>query len=168
MKLPPVVVSACLLGRRCRWDGGHKDSPAVRAAVEGREVLLLCPEEMGGLGTPRAPAELRGGDAVVVLAGQARVVTVTDGEDRTEAFVAGARAALRQALDNGAREAILKDGSPSCGSRAVHRDGRLTPGQGLLAVLLKSNDLAVIADAGLGDLGDGDARETPAGPSRRG
>jgi uncharacterized protein YbbK (DUF523 family) len=162
------VVSACLLGRRCRWDGGHKDDPAVRAAVAGRDVVLVCPEELGGLGTPRPPAELRGGDGADVLAGRARVVTVTDGDDRTAAFVAGAHAALRQALASGAREAILKEGSPSCGSRSIHRDGSLVAGQGLLAVLLKSNDLAVIGDTALVDLGDGDARETPTRSSRRG
>jgi uncharacterized protein YbbK (DUF523 family) len=165
VKRPPIVVSACLLGRRCRWDGGHKDDPAVRAAVAGRDVVPVCPEELAGLGTPRPPAELRGGDAEAVLEGRARVVTVAENEDRTAAFIAGARAALRQALASGAREAILKDGSPSCGVRTVHRDGREVSGQGLLAVLLKSNDLAVRGERGLGG---GDARETPTRTSRRG
>jgi uncharacterized protein YbbK (DUF523 family) len=158
-----VVVSACLLGRRCRWDGDHEDDPAVREAVRGRDVLAACPEELAGLGTPRPPAELRGGDGEAVVAGSARVVTL-GGDDRTEAFLAGARAAVRQALAAGAREAILKDRSPSCGPRTVHRDGEVRSGQGVFAFLLKSNDVAVRAAA---DLGDGDARETPAGESSR-
>jgi uncharacterized protein YbbK (DUF523 family) len=152
---PPVVVSACLLGQRCRYDGGHRDSPIVRGALADREVVPVCPEELGGLGTPRPAAELRGGDGRAVLAATGRIVTLT-GADCTEAFLRGAEAALERARAAGAREAILKDRSPSCGVSQVHQDGGVHPGSGVFAALLKANEFVVRADA---DLRDGEVRE---------
>jgi len=152
---PPVVVSACLLGQRCRYDGGHKDSPIVRGALAHREVLPVCPEELGGLGTPRPAAELRGGDGRAVLMATGRVTTRA-GVDCTQAFLRGAEAALERAKTVGAREAILKDRSPSCGVSLVHQDGEVRPGSGVFAALLKANEFVVRADA---DLGDGEVRE---------
>ncbi|TMB19383.1 MAG: DUF523 domain-containing protein [Deltaproteobacteria bacterium] len=165
---PPVIVSACLLGRRCRYDGGHRDSPIVRAVLRGREVLPVCPEELGGLGTPRPAAELRGGDGAAVLHAAGSVVTQA-GADCTEAFLAGAQAALGLAREAGAGEAILKDRSPSCGVSRVHQDGDVRSGVGVFAALLKANEFVVRADT---ELGDGEVREMrprPLGgqPSRR-
>ena len=165
---PPVIVSACLLGQRCRYDGGHRDSPIVRTVLRGREVLPVCPEELGGLGTPRPAAELRGGDGAAVLTAAGRVVTHA-GADCTAAFLAGAQAALALAREAGAGEAILKDRSPSCGVSHVHQDGSVRPGVGVFAALLKAYEFVVRADT---DLGDGEVREMrprPLGgqPSRR-
>ncbi|BDG08103.1 DUF523 domain-containing protein [Anaeromyxobacter paludicola] len=114
----PVLVSACLLGARCRYDGGDRRDPRVLAAVAGREVVPVCPEEAGGLGTPRPPCDLAGGDGAAVLDGRARVVT-RSGDDATAAFVRGAGIAAEAALRAGARLAILKEGSPSCGREGV-------------------------------------------------
>ena len=162
-KQPPIVVSACLLGQRCRYDGGHRSSPIVRGVLEGREVVAVCPEELSGLGTPRPATELRGGDGTAVLAATGRVVTQA-GADCTAAFLRGAEAALARAREAGAREAILKDRSPSCGASHVHQDGGVRSGIGVFAALLKANEFVVRADT---DLGDGEVREMRPRPRGR-
>ncbi|MCA1838085.1 MAG: DUF523 domain-containing protein, partial [Actinobacteria bacterium] len=110
----PVIVSACLAGRKCRFDGkANPDDEVGRLVAEGR-AILVCPEVDGGLGTPRPPAEIVGGDGRDVIGGSARVVT-NAGEDVTAAYLAGAIRALEAARSAGAKEAILKARSPSCG-----------------------------------------------------
>jgi len=137
-----VLVSACLLGRRCRFDGRDKLTPQLGVVLEGRVVVPVCPEELGGLGTPRPACELRGGDGGAVLDGNATVIDI-DGNDRRAEFVKGAEAALREAIAGGATEAILKDHSPSCGVRSVYRDGALLPSEGVLTALLRRHGIAV-------------------------
>lgn len=138
------MVSACLLGRACRYDGASKADPAVIEALEGQGVVAVCPEELGGLGTPRPSAELRGGDGLAALDGRASVVREADGIDVTAAFIAGARAAARRA--EGARTAILKARSPSCGCGATHIDGAVRPGDGVFAALLRQRGVRVMSD----------------------
>ena len=135
-----LVVSACLLGAPCRFDALSRASETVREAVgsyreQGGEVVAVCPEELGGLGTPRPAAELRGGDGEAVLLGTARVVRLVDGGDVTREFLRGARAAAE--LGVGATEAILKARSPSCGCGQAHRDGGPKQGDGVFAALLR-------------------------------
>jgi len=137
-----VLVSACLLGRRCRFDGRDKLTPQLGVVLEGRRVIPVCPEELGGLGTPRPPCQLQGGDGAAVLDGDATVVDV-DGNDRRAEFVKGAEAALAEAVAGGATQAILKDHSPSCGVRKVYRDGALLPGEGVLTALLRRHGISV-------------------------
>ncbi|MBZ8142117.1 purine-nucleoside phosphorylase [Rubrivivax gelatinosus] len=146
-----VLVSACLLGEAVRWDGGHRrlDAALLRQwQAEGR-VVGFCPECAAGLPVPRPPAEIEpGADAAAVLAGRARVLT-QDGADQSAAFVAGAEAAWQAARDAGAVAALLKDASPSCGSRCVH-DGRFAgatvPGRGVAAQRLAAAGLVVFAE----------------------
>ena len=143
-----MLVSACLLGQRCRHDGRDKLDPAVVArASEGIRLVPVCPEELGGLGTPRPAAELRGGDGGVVLDGGARVVDV-NGRDVTAAFVEGARRAVAAARAAGATEAWLTERSPSCGARGTHVDGAVVPGSGVAAAALARAGLVV---RGVGD-----------------
>lgn len=147
----PVLVSACLAGRACRFDGSaNPDDEVARLVSEGRAVLV-CPEEDGGLGTPRPPAEIVGGDGADVLAGRARVVT-KGGRDVTEEYVAGARIALQAARDAGAERAILKARSPSCGTGCVY-DGTFTrtprDGDGVTAALLIAEGIRVISEEDL-------------------
>ena len=147
-----LLVSACLLGRACRYDGGTVERPGVRREVErlsllGWPVLAVCPEELGGLGTPRPAAHLAGGDGEAVLAGAARVVLACDGSDVTAQFVAGARAAL--AAGAPAQMAILKARSPSCGFGRVTIDGDLRPGAGVFAALLRQAGVVVRVDEAL-------------------
>jgi uncharacterized protein YbbK (DUF523 family) len=142
-KRGPVVVSACLLGRPCRFDGKDKFTPELAFLLEGRNVTAVCPEELGGLGTPRPACQLRGGDGAQVLDGKARVISA-DGADRTQAFLSGAQAALERAVEGGAREAILKEHSPSCGVTRVYRDDVLGSGAGVFTALLARNGIRVV------------------------
>jgi uncharacterized protein YbbK (DUF523 family) len=130
-----IVVSACLAGIPCRWDCGSKPHPKAAALVREGKAIPLCPEQLGGLATPRPPSEIRGG----------RVVSKT-GADVTEVFEKGARIVLDVALRNGCAEAILKARSPSCGPGFVYDgtfSGVIVPGDGITARLLKANGIRV-------------------------
>jgi uncharacterized protein YbbK (DUF523 family) len=134
-----VLVSACLAGRACAYDGSHRADPEiVRLVREGRAVLV-CPEEEGGLGTPRPAAEISGGSGADVLDGSARVVA-DDGRDVTASYLDGARIAVDRAAENGCDAAILKARSPACGCGAVY-DGSfshtLTDGDGVATAALR-------------------------------
>lgn len=148
----PVLVSACLAGRACRFDGSGALEDQVAALVEAGRAVLVCPEVDGGLGTPRPPAEIVGGDGADVLAGRARVVT-NEGVDVTEAYVKGAERALAAARRSGATTAILKARSPSCGVGRVY-DGSfsrtLEAGDGVTAALLAADGVEVVSDEDLG------------------
>jgi uncharacterized protein YbbK (DUF523 family) len=138
-----IVVSACLLGRACRFDGKDKFTPELAFLLEGRNVVAVCPEELAGLGTPRPACQLCGGDGADALDGKAKVVSAA-GADQTEAFINGAREALERAKEAGASEAILKERSPSCGLTTIYRDDTLRPGQGVFAALLARNGIRTI------------------------
>ncbi|MEV6974596.1 DUF523 domain-containing protein [Kitasatospora sp. NPDC093806] len=142
-----ILVSACLAGVPCRYDGRAKtDAGVVEVVAEGRGVVV-CPEGAGGLPTPRAAAEIVGGDGADVLDGRARVVDAT-GADRTAEFVAGARAALAAAEAAGAGRALLMARSPSCGCGQVYDGtfgGTLRPGDGVTAALLRRAGIVVEA-----------------------
>lgn len=139
----PVLVSACLLGRTCRYDGRHNaDAQLERElAARGEVAVPVCPEEAGGLSTPRPPAWLTGA-AAEVIDGDAQVVTDA-GADVTASFLAGARHALKRAREVGATRAYLKERSPSCGTCATHVDGALVDGPGVTTELLQRAGLDV-------------------------
>ena len=132
------VVSACLAGEACRYDGGSNPCEAVMQLVASGEALPVCPETLGGLTIPRPPCEQTG----------ERVMS-RDGTDVTAAFTRGAAAALELALAHGCTAAILKARSPSCGIDGVY-DGsfgrRLVPGQGLWAAALARAGLALYSE----------------------
>ncbi|MGE5528466.1 MAG: DUF523 domain-containing protein [Patescibacteria group bacterium] len=138
----PILVSACLLGEACRYDRSHcRHEGVARLAAEGR-AIPVCPEMLGGLGAPRPPAEIVGGDGAAVLNGRAKVVD-REGRDLTGAFVYGAELALAEAKRHGAAAALLKEGSPSCGVRRINGG---TPGKGVTAALLELEGLAVYSE----------------------
>src|SRR5688572_3379415 len=145
-----VLVSACLLGERVRYDGADARSGSTILGTwlaEGR-VVPFCPEVAGGLGVPRPPAEIQGDGGAAVLDGSARITT-REGADVTDGFLRGARRALEAATAAGARVAVLKQGSPSCGSGAIHDgsfSGRRRPGQGVTAALLARHGIRVFSD----------------------
>lgn len=146
-----VLVSACLRGVPCRYDGRAKPSPALDALLAGRTVVPFCPEQAGGLATPRRPAELTGGDGHAVLDGTARVVDDT-GTDVTDAYVAGARRALDAARAAGCATAVLMPRSPSCGRGQVYDGsfgGGLVPGDGVTAALLERHGITVTPAPGV-------------------
>ncbi len=137
-------MSACLLGRSCRYDGSHNEDAALRAelAREGFEAIPFCPEEEGGLGTPRPPAWIQG-DAAAVLDGRGRVVTES-GRDVTEGFLRGAELALARCRALGLRRAYLKERSPSCGVCQTHAGGARVDGRGVTAERLAREGIEVI------------------------
>jgi uncharacterized protein YbbK (DUF523 family) len=144
----PVLVSACLAGLPYRFDGSAGHQNLVTELVERGRAVLVCPEVDGGLGTPRPPAEIIGGEGRDVLEGRARVVT-EDGKDVTDAYIAGARIALEAARKSGASMAILKARSPSCGKGQIYdgtHSGTLTAGDGVTVALLEANGITVISD----------------------
>lgn len=133
---PPLLVSACLLGVRCNHRGEASPSDAVRALEAGYRLVPVCPETIGGLPTPRPAAE-RQPDGTV---------RTGDGQDVTEAYRLGAAAVVELARVVGAREAVLKERSPSCGCHQVY-DGtfsrRRVPGRGVAAEALEAAGVAV-------------------------
>lgn len=139
-----IVVSKCLTGACCRYDGKSKPEPNIRGLVDRGEAVAVCPEQLGGLPTPRVPAELTG-SGELVLDGMARVVA-SDGRDVTEEYISGAKEALRIALEFGCTRAILKSKSPSCGCGLVHDGsftGGLTEGDGVTTALFKRAGIEV-------------------------
>ena len=125
---PRLLVSACLLGIECRYDGKGQALDGLQRLMERFELIPICPEQLGGLPTPRTPSERRDG----------RVVTAK-GEDVTDAFQRGASQACHLARLTGARLALLKARSPSCGSGMIYDgsfSGRTVPGNGVAAQAL--------------------------------
>ncbi|MDP9866192.1 MULTISPECIES: DUF523 domain-containing protein [Streptosporangium] len=154
-----ILVSACLMGRKVRYDGAAKTSGDALLATwrqEGR-LVPFCPEVEGGLPVPRPAAEIEGGaGGAAVLAGAARVLA-TDGSDVTRAFLAGAQAALAVARSFGVKVAILKEGSPSCGSLTIYDGtfrGRRLPGNGVTTALLELHGIAVFTEDRVADAGE--------------
>jgi uncharacterized protein YbbK (DUF523 family) len=149
-----ILVSACLLGHPVRYDGGRAEveSRILRQWLAEGRVVAVCPEVAGGLPTPRPPAEiLRAAGGSLVLEGMATVVA-TAGQDVTASFVRGADHALAVARARGARIAVLKDGSPSCGTTYTYDGsftGRRVPEPGVTAALLRGAGLRVFSEAQL-------------------
>ncbi len=108
------LVSSCLMGLCTRYDGKLKSSAPCRRRLQGHQWIPVCPEQLGGLPTPREAADIVSGNGADVLAGRARVVTKS-GIDVSEAFVRGAKQVLAIASAQPVAGAILKSGSPSCG-----------------------------------------------------
>lgn len=152
MAMHRILVSACLLGEKVRYDGGdcRQDGLLQQWQAEGR-VVPFCPEVAGGLPVPRSAAEIVGGDAEAVLHGRAAIRT-HDGTDVTEAFLNGAEKALAECQRHNIRMVILKEGSPSCGSSKVNDGsfaGHKIAGQGLTARLLNRHGIRVFSEAQL-------------------
>lgn len=137
-----IIVSACLIGLRTRYEGDDRLIAAIRELVERGEAMPVCPEQLGGLPTPRPPACFAGGDGEAVLAGCARVIAES-GDDVTAQFLRGAEETLALARTAGATRAILKARSPSCGCGKVTIDGELRPGMGVAAALLAGSGISI-------------------------
>ena len=134
----PILVSACLLGVPCRYDGTGQADERILALAKTRHLIPVCPEQLGGLPTPRPPAERSG----------TRVLT-RDDRDVTAQFQRGAEETLRLSRLFSCQIAILKANSPSCGSGQIYDGcfcGRLIHGDGLTAALLKQDGLTVLSE----------------------
>lgn len=138
-----ILVSACLLGERCKYSGGSNYSKELCDFIEVEKerfmVVPVCPEVMGGLLTPRTPAEIRGS-----------LVVTNDGKDVTDEYERGARKTAKLAKEMNCRFAVLKERSPSCGSGLVY-DGTfthtVTQGDGKTAGLLKRMGIEVFGES---------------------
>lgn len=131
-----IAISACLLGENCKYSGGNNYSEKVKNFLEGNEVIPVCPEVMGGLSTPRVPAEIVNG-----------VVTNKEGKVVDKEFRLGAKIALKKVLEENAELCILQSRSPSCGVKEIYDgtfSGKKISGQGVFAKLLMDNGVKVI------------------------
>ena len=135
-----IGVSACLLGENCKYNGGNNESKKLREYVKGHTVVPICPEVMGGLPTPRDPAEIVDG-----------VVRQKSGRSVDEEFRVGARVAIKKIKDAGAEVVILQSRSPSCGVNEIYDgtfSGRLVKGKGVFAEMLEEEGIKAV------DVGD--------------
>ena len=133
-----ILISACVLGVCCRYDGASKPHPLAAALAERHTLVPVCPEQLGGLPTPRPPAERRGG----------RVVTQSG--DVTEQYLRGAEETLKLCKLLGCEAAVLKERSPSCGRGQVYDgtfSGTLTAGDGVTAELLAAHGILVYGES---------------------
>lgn len=132
-----ILVSSCLLGLNCKYDGGNNYSKEIDDFLKDYEVIPICPEIMGGLPTPRVASERL----------KEKVIT-KDGDDVTDYFIKGAEQCLFLAKKYDVKKALLKMKSPSCGSEKIY-DGTFThtiiDGDGVTAQLLKDNGIEVIS-----------------------
>lgn len=131
-----ILVSACLLGKNCKYNGGNNLNQGVLEFIEGHEVIGVCPEQLGGLSTPRLPAEIVAG-----------LVTNKEGVSVDAEFRKGAQSALAAALENKVDLAILQSRSPSCGVKEIYDgsfSGKKIKGQGVFARLLVAHGIKVL------------------------
>ncbi len=133
-----ILISACLLGEKCRYDGESKIAPKVIALREKYNLISVCPEVLGGLKTPRVPCEI-----------VKNKVLGKDKTDKTAEYMRGAAAALCLAKENNCKTAILKSKSPSCGKGLIYDgtfSGKLKKGNGVTAKLLAENGIRVLTE----------------------
>ncbi|MFA5070613.1 MAG: DUF523 domain-containing protein [Patescibacteria group bacterium] len=143
-----ILCSACLLGLNCRYDGKCKPNRKVLDLAKKVRLVPVCPEQLGGQSTPRPNAEIIKGEGDDVLKGRAEVKEFS-GKNVTKYFIAGAKEVLKLSKLLGAREAILKQGSPSCGCGLTYDgtfSGHKIKGDGVTAALLKRNGIKVISE----------------------
>ncbi|MGL5634987.1 MAG: DUF523 domain-containing protein [Sarcina sp.] len=142
-----VLVSACLCGENCKYNGGNNYNERVMEFIKGEEVIYICPEQLGGLTTPRDPAEIVG-SANIVIHGCGKVIS-NKGNNVTDEFLKGAYKVLAIAKEKGIKRAILKAKSPSCG-RGIVYDGTFTGmkiiGNGITTELLLEHGIEVLTE----------------------
>lgn len=139
-----LLVSACLLGCRCRYDGASREHPMAKELAERHTLVSVCPEQLGGLPTPRPPAERRG-----------ELVVTREGDDVTAQYRRGAEETLRLCRGLDCAAAVLKEHSPSCGHGEIYDgtfSGTLTAGDGVTAALLRSCGVPVYGESRIEEL----------------
>ena len=143
-----ILVSACLLGQKVKYDGGDNLQELLKEAEKEGRFVPVCPETFGGLQRPREPVEIKNGLGEDVLENRAAVLSPT-GKDCTAEFIRGADIVLKKAKECHARVAILKESSPSCGVHTIY-DGTFShtkiEGQAVCAALLKKNGMQLYSE----------------------
>jgi len=145
-----ILVSACLMGLKVRYNGRDKSliATVLDRWQQEQRLVIHCPELAAGMVTPRLPAEIVGGDGAAALTGAARILE-SDGSDATQPYLLAAWLALKAAQENACRFALLTDGSPTCGSQKVYDGyfrGVTSPGMGVAAALLCQHGVEVYAE----------------------
>ena len=147
---PKILISACLLGENCKYNGGNNadtiPADAIDKLRQNYDLVAVCPECMGGLTTPREPAE---------ICSNGRVLTKFSGCDVTAEFISGAQICADIARKNDCKIAVLKERSPSCGSGEIYDGsftGRIVSGDGLTAAALKKLGVRVVGESALAEL----------------
>ena len=144
-----IIVSACLLGENCKYSGGNNKSENVIKYLEDKEYILVCPEQLGGLSTPRNPSEIityGNKDGNDVLSGCTKVLS-NKGIDVTKNFIQCAEETLKIAKEHNVKTAILKAGSPSCGYKKIYDGtflGNKIQGMGVTAAILNKENIALL------------------------
>ena len=151
------LISSCLCGVNCKYNGSNNLNERCLKLLKEGKAILVCPEQLGGLSTPRTPAEING-TAKGVIYENDKVIT-KEGTDVTEAFIKGAMETLHIAKLSNVKAAILKEGSPSCGVNYIY-DGSFTGnkvyGKGITANILEENGIEVVSDVDFGGRKNGD------------
>ncbi|MBD7984377.1 DUF523 domain-containing protein [Sporosarcina sp. Sa2YVA2] len=148
-----ILVSSCLAGLQVRYNGTHCLNNMISKLIDEGQAIPVCPELLGGFLTPRAPAEIIGGNGEDVLDGTAKVIEKS-GKDVTELYIKGAYTTLKKAKEVNATVVVLKEYSPSCGSSMIYNgefEGEKVAGNGVTTALLKRNGLHVISEEQLSD-----------------
>ena len=137
-----IIVSACLVGINCKYNGDNNDNDKVKEYLKDKEYIIICPEQLGGLTTPRNPSE------IININGERKVFTC-DNIDVTKNFINGAKESLKIAKIYNCKKALLKEGSPSCGCNLIYDgtfSGKKIPGQGITTTLFKENNIEVFSE----------------------
>lgn len=143
-----ILVSACLCGVDCKYNGSNNINDEIMDMVKEGKAVLVCPEQLGGMETPRPPHEIAGGDGIDVLEGRAKVIS-EENMDSTEKFLKGAYETLKIAKFYNVEKAILKAKSPSCGHGKIYNgtfSHELIDGNGVTAELLSKNGIEVYTE----------------------
>ncbi len=139
-----ILVSACLFGFNCRFDGRSKATGALISSLKSTYLIPFCPEQLGGLPTPRNRAWIINGDGKDVLAGNSKVITET-GEDITAQFIKGVTETEKLVSLFHIKKAYLKSKSPSCGVGKIYRDKNLVTGNGVCATMLLQKNIELVS-----------------------
>ena len=145
------LISSCLCGVNCKYSGGNNLNEKCLNLFNEGKAILACPEKLGGLSTPRTPAEIKGTARGVI--NKVDIVVTKDNIDVTEAFLKGAYETLHIAKLSKIKKAILKDGSPSCGVNYVYDgsfEGIRINGKGITAIILEENGIEVLSEVDFG------------------
>ena len=143
-----ILVSACLFGINCKYNGDNNKNDEVVEYLRDKQFIIICPEQLGGMSTPREPSEIVRLDGEAVIKGQTSVIS-NKRLDVTRKFKKGAQESLKIAQIYNCKEAILKEGSPSCGSNYIYDgtfSGKKIDGVGVTTALLRSNGIKVMSE----------------------
>ena len=144
-----IIVSACLVGVNCRYDGGSRRNARVLKLLKGESFIPLCPEQLGGLPTPRPSSQITRSNGTEIISRRSRVIS-SEGEDVTRQFLKGAREALKITRLSGATRVIHKERSPACGVNYIYHGKKLVKGMGVFTALLLREGIEVRDESGKG------------------